>query len=330
MIAPPLPPPLHPPRLPPGFPQDWRGRRPASTSALPRLTVVTPSFNQGSYLESTIRSVLSQGYPQLEYFVIDGGSRDSSIDVIRHYEHHLAGWVSEADHGQVDAILKGLRRASGEWFNWINSDDLLAPGALWMVAAATPGADLVAGSTQQFDERGLRGRTVCRQLDLRSLILEQMPSGTRWHQPGLWMRREGLCEVGIDAQSHYRFDYELLLRYLRRYPRVHYVGDTLAWFRLHEQSKSGSLGPRFRVEHIDILRRLAQEPEFVELRGELDLGRRAVEWLQSVDALLAARERPRLQRLHEMLRGVRQDPRARCTRNTRRAARRILLRGGRR
>jgi hypothetical protein len=165
---------------------------------------------------------------------------------------------------------------------------------------------------------------------IRSLILEQLPSGTRWHQPGIWMRRAAMVETGVDASSHYRFDYELLIRYLHRHPRVTYLPDTLAWFRLHNESKTVSIGPRFRVEHVQILERLAAEPEFATLGAELSLGARCVTWLQQVDALLADTQRPRLQRLREIVAGARADSEARCTRNTRRAARRILFRGGRR
>ena len=306
--------------------------RPASVrDPLPRLTVVTPSYNQAAYLETTIRSVLSQGYPALEYFVIDGGSSDASRSIIEHYAPRLSGWVSERDRGQVDAILKGLDRATGDWFIWINSDDVLAPGALWKVAAAIQHdeVDLIGGVTRQFDENGSRGAVVCRQLDVRSLILEQLPSGCRWHQPAIWMRREAMIASGIDTRSHFRFDYALLIRYLHRFPRVRYLDDTLAYFRFHSESKTVSTGPRFRDEHLDVLARLARDPAFADYAADLSLGHRAVAWLQQVDALLADRARPRFQRLAELLRGVRADPDARWTRNTRRAARRIALKGGR-
>lgn len=324
---------LNPLQLPPGLrlPETPSPRPTGLRDPLPTLTVVTPSYNQAAYLESTIRSVLTQGYPALEYFVIDGGSSDASRSIIEHYAPALSGWVSERDRGQVDAILKGLNRATGDWFIWINSDDVLAPGALWTVAAAIQQGevDLVGGVTQQFDEQGGRGKVVCRQLDVRSLILEQMPSGCRWHQPAIWMRRAAMIASGIDTSSHFRFDYELLIRYLHRFPRVRYLGDTLAWFRFHSESKTVSTGARFRDEHIDVLARLADDPAFAGYAAELSLGRRAVAWLKQVDALLADRGRPRLARLGEILRGVRADPEARWTRNTRRAVRRIALKGGR-
>src|SRR5438309_6203079 len=103
-------------------------------SPWPRITIVTPSYNQGRFLEETIRSVLLQGYPNLEYMVIDAASTDESVEIIRKYERWLAYWVSEKDRGQTHAINKGLAKATGEIFSYLNSDDLLAPGALAAVA----------------------------------------------------------------------------------------------------------------------------------------------------------------------------------------------------
>src|SRR5262249_529742 len=107
-----------------------------SLTELPSITIVTPSYNQVAYIEETIESVLSQGYPRLEYIIIDGGSTDGSVEIIRKYEKHLAYWVSEKDKGQSDAINKGFRRATGEIFNWLCSDDTLEPGALVRVGEA--------------------------------------------------------------------------------------------------------------------------------------------------------------------------------------------------
>src|SRR5215212_7304742 len=90
--------------------------------AWPSISIVTPSYNQGGFIEETIRSILLQGYPNLEYFIIDGGSTDASVDIIRKYEPWLSGWISEKDEGQTDAITKGLQRCTGQVFQWINSD----------------------------------------------------------------------------------------------------------------------------------------------------------------------------------------------------------------
>ncbi len=115
----------------------------------PRITIVTPSFNQGEFLEQTILSVINQGYPNLEYIIMDGGSTDNSVEIIKKYEQHLSFWSSEKDDGQVDAINKGLERATGEWFNWLNSDDILLPGALMSLirtASFKPQAEWIVGT----------------------------------------------------------------------------------------------------------------------------------------------------------------------------------------
>ncbi|MCA1632245.1 MAG: glycosyltransferase [Acidobacteria bacterium] len=121
----------------------------------PKLSIVTPSFNQGKFLEETIRSVLDQGYEPLEYIVIDGGSTDESVRIIRRYEKHLAYWVSEKDRGQVHAINKGIERATGDLFAYINSDDVYLPGAFAAVAgyfASHPDCEWLCGDTVMFGE----------------------------------------------------------------------------------------------------------------------------------------------------------------------------------
>lgn len=323
-----LPPPLAPLASP--LPESAFAANGPGIASPPALCVVTPSFNQGRYLEAAIRSVLAQGYPNLQYFVIDGGSSDGSVAIIHHYEQHLSGWLSEPDQGQADAIQKGLARCTGDWFVWINSDDLMAPGALWSVARACQGVDAVAGVTRSFDDSALLGQRPSRNLSCRSFILEQLGSGMKWHQPAFWFRREPLREIGFNTDSHYAFDHELAIRYLKRHPRVRHVDEILAWFRYHPASKTMSRPDGFREEQVRLFRALRDEPGFAELAGDLDRAARAVEWLSQVDGLLDARERPRLERLRELIDGVRADPPARCTANTRRAARRILQYGGRR
>lgn len=303
----PLPPPLAPLRLPPAWPG---ARPPAAASAqgnLPRITVVTPSYNQAEFLETTIRSVLEQGYPALDYYVIDGGSRDASVEILRYYEPWLSGWVSEPDRGQVDAIVKGLARAQGEWFNWINSDDLLAPGALWEVARLAD-ADLIAGRTQNFYAERLDRLRLSRGFTAREFVRLPVESRTRWHQPGIWYRTAALREIGIDASLHYRFDLDLLIRYCLRYPRVRYSEAVLAYFRLHGASKSLSQAEKFGQEHVQLLKKLLHLPEAASLHGDARDALAALAWRQTLEELQLDHQRPRLQRAGELLRRAAKTP----------------------
>ena len=115
------------------------------------ISIVTPTYNQGQYIEQTIQSVLNQNYPNLEYIIIDGGSTDNTVEIIKKYEKHLKFWVSEKDNGQANAINKGLQYCTGEIFNWLNSDDYLEPGALLNIANAfSSNVQMVAGKVRVF------------------------------------------------------------------------------------------------------------------------------------------------------------------------------------
>ncbi len=220
--------------------------------AWPRITVVTPSFNQGAYLEETIRSVLLQGYPNLEYMVVDGGSSDESPAIIARYAPFLSYAVSERDKGQSDAIAKGFARASGELINWLNSDDLLRPGALFAIGAAAranPGA-AVAGDVVWFGA-GVRGEVRQRQ---RGLTYEQMvkywTEAAFYQQPGLYFPRAVYEAVGgVDESLWNSMDYDLFCRVLRHAPVV-YLEQALVSFRFHAASKTVSSGDFFMRERL--------------------------------------------------------------------------------
>ena len=182
----------------------------------PNLSIITPSYNQAHYLERTIRSVLEQGYPALEYIIIDGGSTDGSVDIIRRYAGRLAYWVSEPDAGQAAAINKGLCRASGDWVAWQNSDDIYYPGAfhgLVRAVSANPAADLIIGDMMLIDadDRELRSIRYVRP-SYASLRAEGMLLA---NQAAFW-RRSVHDQLGwLDETLHCSFDYEWFLRLTR-------------------------------------------------------------------------------------------------------------------
>ncbi len=186
----------------------------------PRISVVTPSFNQAPYLEQAIRSVLSQEGVALEYFVMDGGSTDGSLEIIRAHAGRLAGWAGEPDSGQAEAINKGWARSSGEVLGWLNSDDWYCPGALRLVAgefAAHPDMLILAGDCLMADPAGKPvGRKPARPFDTGRMLLT---GGDVPGQPAVFIRRSVYQTVGpLRADLHYTLDFEYWLRISLRFP----------------------------------------------------------------------------------------------------------------
>lgn len=217
----------------------------------PRVSIVTPSFNQGQFLEETIRSVLLQGYPALEYVIIDGGSNDTSLDIIRKYEGWLSYWVSEKDQGQSHAIAKGFAKCSGEIIAWINSDDLYLPDALRTVSTAylAHGIGIFAGDVVHFRERSMDERLVKQSAITLENMVRYWQNRHSWSQPGLFFPHMAYHQVGaLDARLQYAMDLDLFCRLLMLGLPVIYVGKPLARFRLHPDSKSCSQLANMMIE----------------------------------------------------------------------------------
>lgn len=206
----------------------------------PRITIVTPSYNQGPFIETTIRSLLLQGYPNLQYIIVDGGSTDNTLEVIRHYEAHISHWISEKDRGQSHAINKGIALADGEIFNWINSDDWLEPGALKHVAllfmekqaqAVATRCNIIKGGTLAW----VNGATSKSDDFLDSALV------TGLNQQGLYFRTECIRRLnGVDETFDYSMDLDLWVRFLLTFGQDKFVTSEYitADFRFHDASKS--------------------------------------------------------------------------------------------
>lgn len=214
--------------------------------SLPRITVVTPSFNQAQFIERTITSILDQGYPNLEYFVVDGGSTDGTVEILRKYEKHLAGWVSEKDRGQTHAINKGFARATGEVHAYLNSDDWYLPGALSAVGAhfaAHPETGLLHGRCVRTEEDETRRDVQLGSIETASQILDLW--GVWWKnrqfvQPEVFWSTGLARKAGSFNESlYFAMDYEYWLRLLLAGAKVARIDREVACFRFHAAQKSG-------------------------------------------------------------------------------------------
>jgi len=223
-----------------GLPQ-----RLSDDSELPRISIVTPSYNQGQFIEETIRSVLLQGYPNLEYIIIDGGSTDNSVEIIKKYDKWITYWVSEPDRGQAHGINKGLERATGEILAYLNSDDYYLPGALWKVAehwSQFPQTDLLHGRCRYVDEQGDK-------------IGEQFGNITRFDeiidlwdvwwkqrqfvQPEVFWTKRIKDKVGLFREElFYAMDYDYWCRILNAGGIVGTINEELSCFRFASHQKS--------------------------------------------------------------------------------------------
>ncbi|MEW6718502.1 MAG: glycosyltransferase family 2 protein [Chloroflexota bacterium] len=202
------------------------------------VTIVTPSFNQARFLEETIQSVLHQDYGHIEYIIVDGGSTDGSVEIIRRYAPFLKEWVSEPDRGQTDALNKGLARAQGEVLAWLNSDDTYLPHAVSEAVAflrQNPNVGMVYGDANIVDQHGrVIGRFPAAQTDYRRLRrgYVHIPQQAAFFRAELWR------QVGpLDPSFYFAMDYDLWVR-LAKISRLHYIPRLWANFRLHGEAKT--------------------------------------------------------------------------------------------
>lgn len=235
---------------------------------LPLVSVVTPSYNQGAFLEETMRSVLEQDYPKIEYWVIDGGSSDNSINIIKAYQQRLAGWVSEKDRGQADGVNKGFAKATGEIVGWLNSDDLYYPGAIREAVAAFqahPEASFVFSDVESIDGEG-KAFNLMRYGDWK---LADLMAFNIIGQPGVFMRREVLEQVGyLDLSFNYLLDVQLWLK-MARISEPFYVPDKVwAAARLHEKAKNAAQVSGFGPEAFRLAKWLCEDEAYYPLNAQ--------------------------------------------------------------
>lgn len=263
---------------------DFQADAPANGQPWPRLSVVTPSFNQGQFLEETIRSVLLQGYPNLEYLLLDGGSTDGSVEIIKKYSRWISYWVSEPDGGQSEAINRGLRRATGEFATWINSDDLLCRNALAKHAenAGFHPNTVYIGFCLYIDEQSRPVAVHQGQVrSLRDLVrIEKVwrAESYRGHidQPAVLFPRElALLAGGLNRENHATMDYELWGALLMAGATFQYTDIQFGMFRQHGAQKTANMLAQTESlirSAAELTRRVDEfsEQEKQEILGELE------------------------------------------------------------
>ena len=238
-------------------------------TAYPRISVVTPSYQQGEYIKHTIQSVLTQDYPNLQYFIQDGGSTDNTLNVLKQYEDSLSGWTSEKDSGQSQAINLGFTYTDGEIMAWLNSDDLLLPGTLHVVADyfnRHPNVDVVYGNRLMIDENGMEiGRWILPGHDSHVLSwADYIPQETLFWRRRIWDKVGGK----IDESFRFAMDWDLLVRFRDAGAKFGHIPQFLGAFRIHEHQKTSAVVIEIGHTEMNRIRErcLGQIPNHIEIK----------------------------------------------------------------
>jgi glycosyltransferase involved in cell wall biosynthesis len=234
---------------------------------LPRISIITPSYNQGQFLEETIRSVLLQDYPAIEYIIIDGGSTDNSQAIIRKYKNKLAWFVSETDSGQADAINKGLKKATGEFVAWLNSDDIYTENAISNAVdklKSNPNCGMVFSDVLSIDSES----SIFNKMQYGDWGIRELMQFNIIGQPGVFMQKKALEDVGfLNPNFHYLMDHHLWLKIASKYPIKH-VDGFLAAARFHPDAKNIAHASEFGEEAFRIYEWMGKQPDFLPLFQE--------------------------------------------------------------
>lgn len=222
---------------------------------LPRISIIVPSYNQGRFIGATLQSIIDQRYPNLELIVVDGGSTDNTLSIIKQYESHLAWWVSEQDSGQTEAINKGFMRSTGDIMAWINSDDLMASGALHQITdylVKHPEIQAVYGDRILIDEDGLEiGRWILPRHSSRVLKwADFVPQETLYWTRSAW----GIIGGRLDETFHFAMDWDFLLRLSANQINIQHLPIFLGLFRIHHQQKTSSVMSSIGQKEIQLIR----------------------------------------------------------------------------
>ena len=222
---------------------------------LPLVTIVTPSYNQGRFIEETILSVLNQDYPNIEYIVMDGGSTDQTLDILKKYENRLS-WYSEKDKGQTDAINKGLRLAKGEILAYLNSDDTYFPGAITRavhyLTTENPDSPFVYGEGYHITAEG----TIIERYPTEPFDFQRLAETCYICQPTTFWKRDIIEKIGLfDENLHYAMDYDYWIRIAKQYGTLGYIKEYLANSRLYQETKTMSKRVEAHEEILNVIRK---------------------------------------------------------------------------